>query len=283
MQILESDSFRDSVFRPIAQSAKLIVVLAILGGLLGYAASMLVQPKWMAKMTIQIGQLSTPVTGGLASRLVENQFTASDRYNLPSSRLKVLRALGLAEPESGDGASNLIFGTLRATTTKSPDLLEVQVTGYSREQAVAALSAAFKALSDDHSKLFDPTVTQLKSDLSWAAERLAAAEKAYASTYDLLKSGIGQQGAAQTSQARDVLVTNLATITNTQIIDLRQQTAQLREALEPNRTYPTRIVGDIYVPKNPSTPGKVKLGAAGLLFGMIAGMVFAVLRVSPRV
>jgi len=232
-------------------------------------------------MTIQIGQLSSPAQIGVASRLIENQLTAADRYNLAASRLKVLSVLGLPVPDSGNREANLVFDTLRASTGKSPDLLSLQVSGYSRDQAAAALNASFQVLKAEHIKLFEPTFNRMKSDLENATTRLAAAEREYARSYETLKSGASQPGAGGNA-ARDILVTNMATLINAQIVQLKQQVLETQEVLEPTRSYPTRAIGDVFVPEHPSTPSPTMLIVSGALLGLLGGAVFALLRKSIR-
>jgi capsular polysaccharide biosynthesis protein len=280
MPAARSNSPQD-VLRLFANSIKLIILTGVTGALIGFLAFQFMHPRWVAKMTVQVGQVSSPVPGGVVSRLVENQLTAADRYNLPTLRLAVLSELGLPAPDTGSREANLIFDTLRGSTGKSPDLINLQVSAYSREQAAAALNMSFKTLADEHRKLFDPAISRMKNDLSIASDKLKAAEREYASSYAWLESGVGQKNAASNS-ARDVLLTNMAMLINNQVIELRQQATQLREALEPTRSYPTRAMGEVYIPERPSTPGRMIMIIVGAFLGLMVGAAFVVLRNSSR-
>ncbi|MEV8470822.1 MULTISPECIES: hypothetical protein [unclassified Ralstonia] len=253
-----------------------------IGAILGLAVSLAMQARWTAKMTVQIGQISTWDPKGISSRMIENQLTASDRYNLPSSRLSVLRALGLPGPDAGNRTANLVFDSLHATAAKSPDLVNVQVSAYSREAASAVLAAAMKAFSAEHQKQYELAVSGMKRDLQETEVKLVAAEREYQLATQALKTGIAA-GAAASDQTRNVLVTNMATLINAQILELRQSLRGYREALEPLRTYPTRMVGDIYAPISPSTPGRLTLTAIGAVLGMFAAMACALLRTSNSI
>jgi len=258
-------------------SIKFIAVGMIAGALIGTAASLSMHPRWTAKMTVQIGQISTWDSKGVNSRMMENQLTASDRYNLPSFRLGVLAALELPEPDTGSRDANLVFDSLRATAAKSPDLINVQVSAYSREAAGAALTAALKAFSAEHQKQYEAAINGMKRDLGEAQTKLTAAEQDYQLATKSLRTGIATNE-ARSEQSRNILVTNMATLINAQILDLRQRIGGYREALEPLRTYPTRIVGAVYAPTSPSTPGISILVAVGAVLGALAATAFALLR-----
>ncbi|TXI82685.1 MAG: hypothetical protein E6Q40_12015 [Cupriavidus sp.] len=75
------------------RSSKLILALGVVGAIAGGAASQVIKPKWVAKTTVQIGQLASVSLAGVTTRLIENQLTAADRYNLPASRLEVLQLM----------------------------------------------------------------------------------------------------------------------------------------------------------------------------------------------
>lgn len=254
--------------------SKLLIALGVVGALAGFAASQVMKPKWTARATVQVGQLASIASGGITFRLIENQLTVADRYNLPAMRLQVLQSLGLPAPGS-NAEANLYFESMRAVTGKSPDVVNLQVSGYTRESALAALNASFTVLNAAHSPLFNPTVARMKSDLDQIVGKLAIAQQEYDKSVIALRTG-SARGVSNTTQ--DVLVTNMATVINTQILDLKKQATQIQEALEPSRTYPTRMLGAAYAPEKASTPGPLLLTMAGLALGIVIGALFLFVR-----
>ena len=261
--------------RQITKSIKLVILLGVIGALAGALISHFLHPRWVARMTIQIGQISAPQGGGVVSRPIENQLTAADRYNLPGLRLSVINDLGLGAPDGGDRASRVIFDSLLATPARGPDLIKLQVSAYSREQATAALMASFKTFSAVHQKMFDPAVNDMKGQLATTSAKLAEAERDYAQTYESIQSSAAQ-GNTAAHDSRNVLVTNMATQINSQVLDLRRQTIELQQAISPLLTYPTRIVEAPYAPIRPNTPGTAVLIAIGAVLGLLTGVAFAV-------
>ncbi|WP_454757265.1 hypothetical protein [Cupriavidus campinensis] len=256
------------------KNSKLIVALGLVGALAGLGASQVVKPRWVAKLTVQIGQLASANQGSMTFRLLENQLTAADRYNLPASRLQVVQAMGLPSPSASPEA-RLVFDSLRASTGKSPDVISLQVSGYSRGQALSAMAASYKVLSTEHSKLFDPTYNQMKAELDDVNAKLDGAEKEYNQSLQSLKGSVAK---GTGNAAQDVLVTNLATVINGRILDLKRLATQLRDALAPSRTYPTRMLGELFVPDEPNTPGPALLIASGTALGLALGALIAFLR-----
>ncbi|PLQ01554.1 Wzz/FepE/Etk N-terminal domain-containing protein [Cupriavidus pauculus] len=256
------------------RSWKLIVLLGALGALGGATAAMVIKPRWVAKVTVQVGQLSAATNlGGINSRLIENQLTVADRFNAPAARLQVLRTMGYPTPASHRDAQ-LYFDTMRAGTGRSPDTVNLQVSGYSRDGAVSAMSASFKVLAATHNLLSEPTISRIKSELDGINDKLTATQQEYDKSLQALKTGATKSS----SSAQDILATNLVTVLNAQILDLRKQAALAQESLEPARTYPTRMLGEPYAPDEPSTPGPALLTIAGAALGMVIGALIGFLR-----
>lgn len=259
----------------LAKSFKLILLVGLIGAALGLLASQVTHPRWAAKMAIQLGQVSIPdARGSLVPQPLENQLTAIERYNLPSFRLQVLNDLGWPAPDTGDNNSNLVFKTLKATAGRSPNVITVEVSAYSRESAAKTLESALKTFTAVHQKLFDQTVADMRGDLAAAQNKLTIAQRDYARISESLKSS-ATSGTANNASARDILASNTASLINAQVLDLQQQVATYQDALGPLRSYPTKAMGPAYVPTHPGTPGVATFTAAGAAVGLIlaAGLV----------
>lgn len=263
---------------PLAKSLKVILLAGVIGAGAGLLASQIIHPRWSAKMTIQLGQISVPdAKGSLVAQALENQLTAAERYNLPSFRLQVLNELGLPAPESGARDADLAFDSLKAAAGRSPNVINVQVSAYSREAASQTTDAALRIFSATHRKVFEQAVSAMQSNLASMQTKLAAAEQEYARLNDTLKAGT-MLGSAATNNAREVLISNTAALVNAQILELRQQVAAYQVALSPLSSYPTRAMGPSYVPTRPSTPGIAFFAAAGAGLGLMLGVGLVLLK-----
>lgn len=256
-----------------AKAAKLMPVTAAIGAVAALGFSYVQHPQWTAKMTVQIGQVtSVSANGAGTSKPIETQLTAADRYNLPSFRLGVLKAMGLQPPDANHEDSALIFDSMRATPSKSLDLVNVQVVAYSREQAISALNESFKALSAEHEKAYMPAVNRMKEDLTATTAKLTDVEQDYQRTYIALRAGAGQ------AAAQNLFATNILAQINAQELALGQQKQQLEDSLQGLRTYPTRVLGDYYAPEPPSSPGKALYAISGAAIGLLVGLLIALRR-----
>lgn len=266
----------------LAKSFKLVLLAGLIGAALGLVASKIIHPRWVAKMTIELGQVSIPdAKGSLVSQPLENQLTAIERYNLPNFRLQVLSDLGLPGPDAGNRDADLIFGSLKATASRSPNVINVEASAYSRESAVATLETAQKIFSVPHRKLYDQAVSQLQNDLAIAQGKLATAQRDYAHISETLKSS-ATSGTSTSTSARDVLASSTATLINAQVLELRQEVATNKDALGPLRSYPTKTMGAAYVPTRPSAPGIAISVAAGAAIGLMLGAGLVLLKGSFR-
>jgi len=251
-------------------SIKQLLLAAVLGAVIALTIAQFLTPKWTGKATIQVGQITTP---GQAPRLIEALLTTVERLNLPSFRTDVLKSLGLPSPDSGHKEATLVFDSMRATPSRGGDVLNLQVSAFSQEHAAKALQASVALLDGTHRSLFQPILERMKVDLANTTARLADTEREYDQTYRALKAGRTQ--ATGTVGTRDILTSNVLSALQQQILELKKHKEQLEDGLDPARSYPTRIMGDVYVPKRPNTPGKLFVVAAGALLGLFVGLAIA--------
>lgn len=256
----------------VAKSAKVILLTTIVGAAIAVGLSSFEHPKWTGKMTVQIGQVANPSGAGADGKLIESQLTVADRYNTPTFRSDVLKNLSLPAPESENEDSALIFDSLRATPAKSPDLINIQVSGSSREQALKALETAFNALATEHEKVYAPAVNRMKAESAELSANLSEAERDYQRAYAVLSSSNRE------SSAQNLFTTNVVAQIGIRIQLLRQAKQRLDDSLADVRTYPTRVLGGYYVPLRPSSPGKTLYGVAGACIGLMLGFLIALAR-----
>ncbi|MGS0621385.1 hypothetical protein ACU8YE_00575 [Ralstonia sp. VS2407] len=275
-------SILDSV-RLLAKSFRVILLAGIIGAVAGLTAFQMVHPRWTAKVAVRLGQVaSLDAKGSLAAvQPIENQLTATERYNQPSVHLQVLNALGLPSPDAGNRDASLIFNSLKATAGRSPNVINIEVSAYSRESATAALEKSLEIFSAGHRKLFDNTVRNMQSNLAGTQSKLAAAQQDYARVNETLKSATSSRSAPNVS-TREVLASSTATLIRAQILGLQQQVVAYQDALNPLRSYPTEAMAPVYVPTHSSTPGIAIFIIAGAALGLMVGATLALFKNSVR-
>lgn len=274
---LEEQPSIANVTRVLRESARWVLLAGVVGAVAGLAASIVVPPRWTAKLTVQIGQVVMANANGTPAKLtLENQLTAAERVNQPNFRLNVIKTLGLPEPDTGSRKADLAFDSLRASAERSPDLITLQASSYSKEEALEIVDAAFKDLSTTHRTLFDQSTEVTRHELARAQDNLSAADAEYRNATNTLKSDLTTSAAA--AGARDVLVSNTVSLLRAQVSDLHQQVNAYRDALSPVQSYPTRAVAPAYVPERPSTPSRTVWVLGGVVIGLLVGTSLALLR-----
>ncbi|CAJ0690569.1 hypothetical protein LMG18102_01305 [Ralstonia mannitolilytica] len=274
---LEEQPSTANVTRVLRESVRWVLLAGVIGAVAGVAASIVIPPRWTAKLTVQIGQVAMANTNGAPVKLpLENQLTAAERVNQPNFRLDVIKALGLPHPDTGSKKADLAFDSLRASAERSPDLITLQASSYSKEEALEIVDMAFKGFSATHQKLFEQSTETAHQELARAQNNLSAAEAAYRNAANALKSGYLGNGATAAG-ARDVLVSNTVALLRAQVSDLHQQVNAYRNALSPVQSYPTRAMAPAYVPERPSTPSRTVWVLGGVVIGLLVGAALALL------
>lgn len=277
----EQTSLADMV-HALRTSAKWILIASVSGLILGVLAWAVIPPRWTATMTFQIGQLTLANLRGNSTKVpIENQLTAMERFNQPTFKLSILTMLELPKPSTGNKTADLIFDSLKASAQRSPDLITVQASGYTREEALAAVNAAFKEFSATHRKLFEQSTEAVQHELARALASLSAAEADYRDIAGTLKSGYTSAADKETS-ARNILVSNTLTLLRAQVTDLQQQVHAYQDALAPVQSYPTRTVTPAYASERPSTSGWAVWALSGAVLGLVISATLALLRDSLK-
>ncbi len=258
-----------------------IGVATLAGALLGLAAASLLPPSWRATALVQIGQVGQTTPAAMnpaAQELVESPARAAERVNDPVFVRQLLSRLGLEPDEAGQGEAAIIVGSLKASTPKGADLLELRVSGSSADQAKATAVAAVALLADAHDRIAEPTVMRLRGQLKAAVDELDAAVRERAKLAEVF--GGREVVGAGNRFAESVLLGDLLAKKDGEIREMRDRRLQLEEQLSPSRTFRTALLSDVYVPRRQTFPKRSLFVAAGAVFGLLAGLLRA-LAVTP--
>lgn len=222
-------------------------------------------------MLVQIGQI------GGASNLLADPNNVVQRMKFPGFVTQVLQSLNLPSDESKSDHSALIKKTLTATLAKGGNLLEMTVSGYSPEEAQANLSAAFRILQNEHAMLLTPSVTKLKNNLADATASLKKIEDERTAILEPIKK-VNSAGNIERKFSESILLASMLKSNDSETRAFRDQINSLEEQLSPYRTFNTKVVTDIYVPKRAAYPKKIIGALIGLLLGLIIAGIWAFIR-----
>lgn len=260
-----------------------LIAAVLLGGLLGLGAAALTAPSWRATALVQIGQVgqTTPSAMNPAGQeLLESPARAIERVHDPVFTRALLSALGLPPDEPSDSReAALIRGSLRASTPKGSDLLELVVTGSSRDAARKAAEAAVALLANAHERIAEPTRLRIRGQLKAVSAEIEAATQEREKLREIAGRrdtvGIGNRF------AENVLLGDLLSKKDRELRELRDRRLQLEEQLSASRTFPTSLLSDIHVPVRPTSPRRSLFAAGGAMVALFLALAWVLVR-TPR-
>lgn len=222
-------------------------------------ASLVLQPKWEGSATLEVGRV-----GGTVAEPVVNVVT---RMMLPSFSRGVLNT-GVFKPEEMEEAQ-ASCSTLKAVQIKGADLIEVKLRAPSAEMAQKLIQGSILNLQKMQSEVMAVTIEKNKKQLQLLSDDV----KQGSAELDLLKKKLLAAHDWNTFDA-----TLAATMLKDKTLDLRkmvQDKLALEELLSSSRTYPAKVVDEIYVSKDPVSPNKLLIIGLAVLLGLFAAVVIA--------
>jgi capsular polysaccharide biosynthesis protein len=249
-----------ALFNILLKYKKLIFGLPVIGALL---ASLLVfvvlQPVWEASATLEVGRV-----GGAVAEPVVNVVT---RIMLPSFA-KGVENSGVINPEELKLASGYLK-TIKAIQIKGSDLIELKLSAPSPEMARSLIKGSIVNLQRMQSEIMEVTIERNKKQLDLLTAEMKEGKADTKLLYNKLFA----------SHNWNSFEANLtATVLQNKTTDLRNMTQAklaLEEQLSPSRTYPARVVDDIYISESPVSPKKGLIIGLAILLGLFAGLVVA--------
>jgi len=261
----------------------------VAGGVaLGVAAAgtviVLTPARFEAVAVVQVGQVGQVGQDNVSGRPVEPPAEAVERMKSPTFQRRVAQALGDQQwlddiTRAGTGVTKVLsLQMIKGTAEQQVPLIELRASGESSLAALRKAEVTVSELAKVHAELAQPAVARLRADVAIARERLTSAER------DLLKLTklIAATGVRDERFTQIALITSLRIQKEAETYGQRQTIMALETALEPPATQPAHAIEAIFAPEAPASPNKgflISLGCAG---GLLAGLLWVVVRDSWR-
>lgn len=229
----------------------------VAGVLASLFVSFVLHPVWEGSAVIEMPRVGTTPTVP-----VELAGNVAARMMLPSFAEGVLRDAGMKP-----GELNAYTGTLTVTKVKEAELLAVAVRAPSAEMAKNQLKSSIAYLQKVHSEMMAASIDLNNKTLQNIAQNI----KNTSADIELLRKKLLVSHEWNTFDA-----TLAASILQSKSAELRsfiQQKLVLEEQISPTRTYPAKLVGDIYVSEDPVSPNKRLIIGLAVLLGLIGALV----------
>lgn len=250
-------------------------VLFVAGGLIGATIAVgiafLLPKQWPATLLFQIGQI------GSSGNLLVDPNNVIQRVKFPGFVIQVLQSQNLPIDESINERSAIVKKSLTANLAKGGNLVEMTVKGHSPEEAKANLAAAFQVLQVEHAQLLTPSITKLKKNLADATASLKKMDDERTAILDPIKKA-NSAGTIERKFSESILLVSMLKSNEAETRAFRDQITSLEEQLSPYRTFNTKAITSIFVPKNATFPKKSIAAVLGLFLGILIAGVWVFVR-----
>lgn len=234
-----------------------IIAGAILGSIIAVAVAMSQPTIWPAMALGKIGQV-----GG--SGALTDPAAVLARTQFPSFTQDALRAAGMPTDVLTDARAKLARKTLNTQVQKGPSLFQMQVDGYSPEDAKKFLEGALIVLQREHQVLLDVAVEEKKKRLASLDESIAGNQKEHQAILNSIEASAIKSG----QQLPDpVMVSYLLRANEIERARFVEQQTVLKDQLQEAKTFNTRLEAPIYVAETPQSASKLVAAFVGALLG----------------
>ena len=261
------------LFRAIRAHLFLTVLLPLVAAAIAYVAVLQLPPVYTAQANVRIGRVdgteATSFTGAVS------------RLNSLSFKQRVIEAMGLP-PVDRDQTAQMIFQSL-AAKQETADTLAVSVRATGAQQARDAVATAVRLLDEEQRKIREPLEADIKEQLATNDAAITGLLETRDSLSALMKES--SQGASiepTSSVLRRVWLADLISRNEQRLTAAKAERHALSAKLGVWRTYPTRLLDDVFVlPGLALRPATMALLAGGAMFMIV--LLGVVLRGSKAV
>lgn len=245
---------------------KKLALIGIVGGLVATGVALMLSKQWEASAVLQIGQVAGEAPQSTAIP-IETAGRAMERLQLPQFKDVVLQKLGLPQGIGENANTDLIRRSLKVTLLKNADLIELTVRGFSQADAQRYAKAFLDELVEAHAALAKPSMDKINANRAEVIRSIAAEEARKAQLAELTRARDQAKHVGMFPEA--VLLANMTAENDRQLQALRQREISIREQLNPERTFNTRLFGPMFVDRHPVFPNGLIFAAGGLMLGLL--------------
>lgn len=248
---------------------KTLVSAGIAGAALALGLALILPKQWEASAVIQIGQIANE-TSQMPPTPVESVARAVERLQLPQFEDLVLQQLNLPLGLNENASTDLIRRSLKAVQLKNADLIEVTVRGFSQADAQRYTQAFSDTLIGAHAVIAKPSLDKINANMAEVRQQIASEEARKGELSTLMR--VRDQSKADAKFSESVLLANMVAENDKQLQGLRQREINIREQLNPERTFNTRLFGPVHVSRRHVFPSGLLFAVAGLVLGLLVAV-----------
>ena len=235
---------------------------ALVGLLVAMAMLVLIPNQYEAIAVVQVGQVGQ--VGQYVGIAVEPVTQAIERMKTFSFQQNVVSI-------SGENFRSISFQLLKSTVVQgSSALIEIKAKAARSEIAKKIVEISIQELAKRHAEIAKPLIERINTEAVIAHERLARAEAELGNLNDLQK--ITRDRDDNFSQI--LLLTSLRLQKESEVYNQRQILINLKAALSPPFTEPTKAIEEVFVSGKPISPKKGVILVLGIIGGLLLGLMW---------
>lgn len=254
------------ILRILKQYKWLLLAAPVFCAVVALAVVSQIRPIWEASALIQVGQVGQ---AGQQVQLIEPISRAVARIMAPPFKLGVFNR---PEIKSSEILSEqpIYMGSFKAKAVPDTDMIELKLRAHSNEMAKNLLLATGKQLCETHGEMMGLSVDSLKQQVMETEKTLRAGQD----TANELRQRLSND---KVGAAGVVLYVTLYQQTMNELRETEQRKRMLEEQMRPERTYLTKMVGDVYTENQPVSQKKGVIVFLAALMGLLGGGIAALL------
>lgn len=250
------------IFAVIKRYKRLIWAAPAIAGIAAFIVASFMKPVWEASTVLQVGRVAHAIepTPNVVSRMTHPSF-------IPGA----LSQAGI-KPDELPLVESVYKGSLKVMQVKDTELINVYLRACSSETARNLVQGSVTQLQAIHKEMMSADVARLKAqaqDTGNEIQRIKA-------EIELLEKRLQRLPGDNNRNSYDAILA--ATILQNKTNELRglmDSKWLLDEQLGPTQTFTTRMIGDVYVSKEPVSPNKPLIIGLAVLIGLLGGIFIA--------
>jgi len=266
---LENDVSLAQIWQMLSRNRWLVGLIFVIFMIAGYTLCLVLPPSYQARAQINIGK------GNIIKEVLHPDF-----FEQPDDL--ITRLMNEYGPVKTEGTPILkVTKLLRKETTSKEAASTVELVAEGRERGAtrAFLESITKGVLESHWQIYDRNITALTAQLKALDNHQQALEKTYTEVSQFIDQNTN---APKVDLVQLTLLSVQRSQLGQQLIDLDMKRLAIISSLDPLRTYPTVLVGEINAPERPVAPKRALIMAAAAMLGMVFGVLAAFCRDAVR-
>ena len=254
------------LWRSVVAHRRLFGAIVVLSTAVALSLAVALPGVWQARGILAVGQVASP------DNLLEPAEWTVERIMSEGLQTMVLERNRIPED---DPQTELYHDSLFAEFMSGTQMISVKLRAFSPKEARLLLETTLAVIKEQHQSATDQSIAVIEAELARLDDQIERTRSLELQLFDLSVGGGSSDG--DLAFLRSFVVGDRLSVLNARIIDLQARHYQIKEQLNPIRTFYTTTLQGVSVDKYPVAPRRVLITIAGLILGLVIGLGVVVL------